>query len=78
MWEIVGSIVLEGVQTFREERRTRFLDEYKDILDRIDRAKNSKIPMYTDAEYDLSLEERIRFLEAYYRELKGHNREENS
>lgn len=78
MWEIVGGIVYEGVKLWSEERRTRFMDEYKDILDRITDASNAKVPEYTDAEYDLAEQERVNFLKAFHTELKAHNNEKKS
>jgi hypothetical protein len=78
MWKLIGQIVLEGVQLWSEERRTRFMDEYKDILDRITEAENAKPPIYTDSELDLAEQERMNFLEAYHTELKAINHEKKS
>lgn len=77
MWEIAAAIVLEGIKTFSEERRTRFKDEYHDIIKAVEAAKKDRSSNYTDAKLDLTKKRKKTFLKAYHAELKGHNNESN-
>ena len=73
MFDLIGKIVLEGLQVFKEERRTRFMDKHQDILKRINKAVNSVGDDYYDSEVDLAEEELETFLKSYLSELKQHN-----
>lgn len=77
MFEMIGGIILEGLKTFNEERRTRFMDKYHDIITRLKDAENDTTSEYTDAAIDIPEEEKLNFLMAYKSELQGHNNENN-
>lgn len=70
---IIGELVLEGVKGWREERRTRFLDEYHDILRKITHYKNRTPEEWIDSDIDVSEQELADFLQAYNREVKSEN-----
>lgn len=69
---IIGELVLEGVQAWSEERRTRFMDEHHTILSKIARLKAIPVdsPRYTDSAIAVSEKQLVTFLTAYQRELK--------
>lgn len=73
MWTLIAGIVLEGLKVFSEERRTRFMDEYHDIITEIESAKTDRSDNYTDARIDVGKKRKKLFLEAYHKELKAHN-----
>lgn len=75
MWALIGGIVLEGLKTFREERRTRIMDRYHGLLKTLRKCENANFTQYTDVDIDIIEEKIYDFLEAYRKELKEHNNE---
>lgn len=70
MLPTILGIVFEGMKTWSEERRTRFLKKHHDLLEALKDAENKTYPNYNDADIDI-INERLRiFLEAYWSELR--------
>ncbi|MDD0852976.1 hypothetical protein HBN50_07705 [Halobacteriovorax sp. GB3] len=67
---IIGELLVEGTKAWNEERRTRYLDKYHDILKRLNHAENRPIGEYTDYDVAIIKEELETFLKAYVGELK--------
>lgn len=80
MWTaILGpvlDIVKEGLIGWNEERRTRFMDEHREILEALRFVENAVGDDYNDDELGLIKENYIDFLLAYKNELKEHNKEQ--
>lgn len=68
---ILGEIVLEGMKAWNESRRTRFADQYHDILTALDKARNRPADNWMDSEIDWYEEKLETFLKAYAQELKN-------
>lgn len=75
---ILGQIVLEGMKGWNEDRRTRFVDQYHDILSALDNAKNKPPGNYMDSEIDWFEQKLETFLKAYARELESENNNTNN
>lgn len=65
--------VTEVTKLWAENERTRFLEEYHDILTDIATAKNQPGKLYTDSEVDVLSEKLVIFLKAFENEVKMHN-----
>jgi len=75
MFKLIGDIVLEGLKTFNEERRTRFMDDHHEIITELNRAKNDLTEGYSDDAIMIAKKDLMLFMQSYYTELKGHNNE---
>jgi hypothetical protein len=73
MVKLFGGIILEGLKTFNEERRTRFEKKHYKILQRIQKEERGEYPDYSDANLGLANEEFELFVQAYSEELKANN-----
>lgn len=69
---VILAIVSDGLKLFSEERRTRFEDQYHDILKRKSSAENQTYPEYNNYDIDHADEELENFLKAYHNELSAH------
>lgn len=67
---LIGSIVLEGVKAWNEERRTRFMDEYHELLTKISKAE-SDYENWDDYEISTLYEKLEIFLKAYRKEIQN-------
>ena len=72
MINTILSIIKEGIKLWSEERRARFLNEYHDVLEEVQNAKNKEYPEYTDIDIDIANGKLRILLEAFSSELKGH------
>ncbi len=68
---ILGEIILEGMQGWNEERRTRFKDKYHDILTKLDKYRNRTPDNWIDSDIELGEQELKTFLKAYASEVKN-------
>jgi hypothetical protein len=66
---LIGSIVLEGVKLWSEERRTRFLDEYHDLITKLNQAE-SDYSAWSDFEVSRLTKDLELFLQAYKTEIQ--------
>lgn len=77
MWStlipIIGEIVLEGMQMWSEERRTRFMDDYHDILTKLEKARSRSADTWVDSDIDIAQRDLEIFLKAYSSEVKSEN-----
>lgn len=83
MWAVllplIGELVVDGVKTWKEERRTRFLDQHFEILTKLNKLKSVPTDSYryTDSAIDVSERELIIFLTSYKKELEIEESEHN-
>lgn len=70
---VLGEIVVEGMKGWNEKRRTRFKDQYHDILTRLDRYRNRTPDNWIDSDIELAEQELETFLKAYASEVKSEN-----
>jgi hypothetical protein len=66
---LILSIINEGMKLWSDSRRTRFLNDYHDILEELSEAENKSYPDYNDSDVDLLTEKLVIFLEAYRSEI---------
>lgn len=69
MYQLILSVVLEGIKAWNESQRTSFEREYHKILSKKSEAENASGEDYTDAAIDISTEEIVNLLKAYKNEL---------
>lgn len=67
---LIAPILLQGMQMWAEERRLRFSNEHKEILDKLSKAQNAKPGEYTDYDLDILGENYEIFMTAYAKEQK--------
>lgn len=70
---IIGEIVLEGIKGWSEERRTRFKDQYHNILTKLERYESRTPENWIDSDIDIATKELEIFLKAYSSEVKSEN-----
>ena len=70
---ILGEIVLEGMKGWSEKRRTRFKDQYHEILTRLDSYRNKTPDNWIDSDIEIGEQELETFLKAYASEVRNEN-----
>ena len=71
MIEAIANLVFSVVETIREERRTRFKEEYHEILTALNEAKNAPSHLWANSTIDLLDQKLETFLIALGSEVKN-------
>ncbi|MBF31852.1 MAG: hypothetical protein Unbinned1322contig1000_45 [Prokaryotic dsDNA virus sp.] len=69
--ELIGNIVLKGMELWSVERKKAFQKKHFNILEELDQARNRVFPEYTDIDVALAEEKYENFLEAYHLEMSA-------
>lgn len=67
--ELIGNIVLQGMELWSVERKKAFQKKHFKILEELDQARSKVYPEYTDIEVALAKRKYENFLEAYHLEM---------
>lgn len=71
MGQNIALIILASVNLIKEERRTRFKDQYHDILTALDEAKNKPPHLRANSTIDLLEQKQETFLKALADEISS-------
>lgn len=73
MIELLAPIFIEGLKFLTQERKNQLEKKYFNVMSRLRRAENAKMPFYYDSEIDLANEELEDFMKAFAHLLKEQN-----
>lgn len=66
---IIAGLLLEGVKAWSEERRTRFMDEHHELLQRIETLRSRKGRKWIDSDLAVAIKDLTIFVKAYAKEI---------
>jgi hypothetical protein len=69
--ELIGNIVLKGMELWSVERKKAFQKKHFNILEELDQARRKVFPEYTDIDVTIAEKRYKNFLEAYYLEMSS-------
>lgn len=66
---LIAGLLLEGIKAWNEDRRTRFMDEYKDLLSKIESMSRRQPKDWIDSDLAVAQKDLKIFLQAYAKEV---------
>ena len=67
--ELIGNIVLQGMELWSVERKKAFQKKHFNILEELDQARRKVFPEYTDIDVAIAEKKYRNFLQAYHLEM---------
>lgn len=67
--ELIGNIVLQGMELWSVERKKAFQKKHFNILEELDQARRRVFPEYTDIDVSMAKKKYKNFLQAYHLEM---------